>query len=418
MKKPLAAFIAISTAAVILSLALFHKAAAQSPAQAGDDPVASLAARLKSGEAKLETQSNQAYLTSLLKLLDVNVDSQVLVFSKTSFQSAKISPKTPRAIFFNDAVSIGSVQDGDVLELISHSPKEGLVFYTVDAAPSPLPTFARRDAICFNCHGLQNGGVAGLTVNSVFPGPDGMPFALAQFFPIIDHRTPIEQRWGGWYITGTHGSQEHRGNAIAPDPSRPMDLETAGTQNLTSLTGRFDTSKYASASSDIVALMTLEHQTGATNLITRLSLGTRAALRDGTFSSSAAKRLDALADDLVAYLLFVDEAPLKEPIQGNTTFAESFSARGPRDSKGRSLRDFDLTKRMFRYPLSYIIYSEAFDGMPDSAREKVYRKLFDVLMGKDSRPKFARLTPAHRRSIMEILRETKPNLPNAAVSGG
>jgi hypothetical protein len=412
MTKHIAASIAVSASLSAGIFMLFGRADAQSSVPAADDPVARLAAKLKAGEVRLDAEDGTlGYLLSVLKQLDVNPDSQTLVFSKTSFQSSKISPKAPRAIFFNDAVAVGSVQGGDMLEFIAHSPKEGLVFYTLDATPAPAPKFERRDAVCFNCHGLMNGWVAGLMVNSVFPAADGMPFSTAQFFPIIDHRTPFEQRWGGWYVTGTHGKQEHRGNAIAPDSARPMDLDMTGTQNVTSLAGRFDLSHYLRGSSDVVALMTLEHQTGATNLIARLNVGMRKVLRDGTHLAAAGKKVDSLVDELVAYMLFVDEAPLREPVVGNTAFAGSFAARGPRDSKGRSLRDFDLRTRMFRYPLSYMIYSEAFDGMPNAVRENVYQKLHDVLTGKVSSPKFARLSAEDRRAILEILRETKPNLP-------
>jgi hypothetical protein len=413
MTKRFVAPLTASLSVAIIVFAIFGTAVAQPPTAAADDPIARLAARLKSGDVRLDAGGGTlAYLSSVLKELDVNPDSQTLVFSKTSFQSAKISPKTPRAIFFNDSVAVGSVQGGDVLEFIAHSPKDGLVFYTLDATPTPAPRFERRDAICFNCHGLMNGGVAGLMVNSVFPAPDGMPFSTAQFFPIIDHRTPFEQRWGGWYVTGKHGKLEHRGNAVAPDSSRPMNLDMASTQNVTNLAGRFDLSRYLTGASDLVALMTLEHQTGAANLIARLNAGMRRVMSDGTYMGAAGKKVEALADELVAYMLYADEAPLREPVQGNTTFAKSFAARGPRDSKGRSLRDFDLKTRMFRYPLSYMMYSEAFDGMPKTARDHVYKKLYDVLMGKDSRPKFARLSVEDRRAILEILRETKPNLPD------
>jgi hypothetical protein len=264
------------------------------------------------------------------------------------------------------------------------------VFYTLDGTPSSEPRFERRDAVCFSCHAPQNGGVPGMMVTSVFPAADGMPFAGGQFFPVIDHRSPLEERWGGWYVTGTHGSQSHRGNAVARDPNRPADLETEGTQNLTNLAGKFDIAAYLTGASDIVALMTLEHQSSMTNFIVRLGQATRTALRDGTVAGAGGKKLDALADQMAAYMLFAGEAPLKEPIHGNTTFAKTFAQRGPRDSKGRSLRDFDLTKWMFRYPLSYMIYTEAFDG----------------------NPKFARLSIADRTAVLEILRETKPTLPD------
>ena len=114
---------------------------------------------------------------------------------------------------------------------------------------------------------------------------------------------------------------------------------------------------------------------------------------------------------MVKYMLFADEAPLKAPVTGVSTFTKTFPQRGPRDKQGRSLRDFDLKTRLFRYPLSYMIYSAAFDALPDMARERVYRRIFDVLTGKDQSKTFARLSAENRRAALEILRETKPNVP-------
>jgi hypothetical protein len=111
-------------------------------------------------------------------------------------------------------------------------------------------------------------------------------------------------------------------------------------------------------------------------------------------------------------MLFADEAKMSDPIVGSSSFMKTFPLRGPRDSQGRSLRDFDLQKRMFRYPLSYMIYSETFDGMPDLVREQVYRKLYEVLTGRDTNPKYARLSAEDRRNVREILLETKPGLPS------
>jgi hypothetical protein len=237
-----------------------------------------------------------------------------------------------------------------------------------------------------------------MMVTSVFPDATGMPFATGVFFPPVDHRTAFEERWGGWYVTGTHGTQKHRGNAVALDPTQPAELETKGTQNLTDLSKKVDLTNYYRKSSDIVALMTLEHQTGITNYLVRLGLGTRRGLREGTISGKGGQQLDSLADEAAAYM----------PIEGTSGFAKSFSARGPRDSKGRSLRDFDLKKRMFKYPLSYMIYSDAFENMPNTAREKVYRRLYDALTAKTAA---GHLSAADRQAIFEIVRDTKANLP-------
>lgn len=381
------------------------------------DPVAELARGIEKGDIELDYATNgRGYLESLLKHLDLKADSQILVFSKTSFQLTKISPKTPRAIYFNDRVAVGAVQDGTVFEMASLDPVQGLVFYTMDTEHTAKPHFERRFSECLNCHGPANG----LVVSSVYPSTDGTPFVTGTFFEGIDHRTPLENRWGGWYVSGTHGSMHHMGNAIAPDRDRPFDLEQDGTQNLTDLSGKFDTTKYLVPTSDIVALMTMEHQARMTNLINGASQQFRRAAETGAMERSKAS-LDRAIDQIVEYMLFVDEAPLHDPVRGVSTFTETFPQRGPRDKQGRGLRDFDLQTRLFRYPLSYMIYSDIFDAMPQPARDRIYERLYDVLAGKDRSPKFSHLSDADRRAIMEILVDTKNGLPgywNAPVLVG
>jgi hypothetical protein len=115
-------------------------------------------------------------------------------------------------------------------------------------------------------------------------------------------------------------------------------------------------------------------------------------------------------NDLVDYLLFVDEAPLTTRIEGSSGFAERFSAIGPRDTKGRSLRDLRLETRLMRYPLSYLIYSPAFDALPDDVRSAACARLHDVLSGTDHSPKYAHLTPPVRQAILEILKDTKTSV--------
>ncbi|MCS7024103.1 MAG: hypothetical protein NZV14_04845 [Bryobacteraceae bacterium] len=387
------------------------------------DPVARLRAKLERGETKLAWDEEFGYLRSLLRELKIPIESQVLVFSKTSFQAPRISPRTPRAIYFNDTVSVGMVRGGEVLEIASQDPKQGVIFYTLDLERSENPRFERRDT-CLQCHASGGTlGVPGLVVRSVYPEPTGMPAFHAGGF-ITDHRSPLAERWGGWYVTGKHGSQRHLGNAVARNRDKPQQLEMEGTQNVLDLRDKFDTGAYLSPSSDIVALMVLEHLTHMTNLITRVGFETRLALHYQAginkafgrpaeeLSESTRRRIDSAVEEMVDYMLFVDEAPLVEPVQGSNRFAEVFNHQGPRDSKGRSLRDFDLRTRLFRYPLSFMIYSEAFDQMPGEARERVLRRLFHILKGKDPSPKYRRLTAEQRQAIFEILLETKPNLPS------
>jgi len=380
------------------------------------DPVALLQKQIESGEVKLEySDGGWGYLPSVLSHLGINVDSQILVFSKTSLQFRKISPKAPRAIYFNDNVSVGYVQEGSVYELASLDPSQGLVFYTMDTQKTGTPRFERKSNECLVCHAPSGG----LVVSSVFPSADGTPLITGTFFEGVDHRTPIEERWGGWYVSGTHGSMRHMGNAVAPDPDRPSDLEESGTQNLTSLSGKVDLSKYLAPTSDIVALMTIEHQTHMSNLINGLSRQFRLTSERGTLEKSK-NNLDKAIDQIVDYMLFVNEAPLRDPVQGISSFTRTFPQRGPRDKQGRSLRDFDLQRRLFRYPLSYMIYSDIFDAMPATVRERIYRRLFDVLSGKDRSPKFEHLSAADRGAILEIVRETKAGVPDywSASDGG
>jgi hypothetical protein len=372
------------------------------------NPVARLARQIERGEATLDFATDgHGYLNSLLKNFDINVDSQVLVFSKTSLQFSRISPATPRAIYFNDSVSVGAVQNSPMFELTALDPTEGIVYYTMDTQNAEKPRFERRSSECLNCHGAAGG----LVVSSVFPSSDGTPFVTGTFFGGVDHRTPLDKRWGGWYVTGKHGSVGHMGNVVAPDPENPFDLEKS-TPNLTDLSGKFDVSKYLAPTSDIVALMTLEHQTRMTNLIISTGQQFRRASQSWSRDNSSVNKLDAAFEELVAYMFFADEASLNGGVTGSSTFTETFSQRGPRDKRGRSLRDFDLKTRLFRYPLSYMIYSEIFDAMPEKARTRVYQRLHEVLTNNDANDKFRWLSAADRRAILEVLRDTKSNLPS------
>ena len=392
--------------------------------RAADDPVERLNRKIERGEVKLEFDDAHGYLRSVLRALGIPVESQVLVFSKTSFQAALISPARPRALYFNDSTAVGSVHSSDLLEFASVDPKLGAIFYTLDQKKAAKPHFDRRDAACLQCHdsGGPTLGVPGLMVRSVYPDPTGMPvFQAGDFF--TDQRSPLKERWGGWYVTGTHGEMTHMGNAVVRDRDRPEDLEGAAGLNVTDLSRKFDTGAYLTPHSDIVALMTLEHQARMTNLITRvgyetaMTLAGQAAFNQAyrqpadELSDIARHRIDSAVEQMVEYMLFLDEAKLDAPIQGTSGFAEAFQKAGPRDRKGRSLRDFDLQQRMFRYPLSYMIYSEAFDGMPKAARERIYRRLFDVLTEREKSARFARLSTEDRRAILEILRDTKQDLP-------
>lgn len=372
-----------------------------------DDPVSRLARQVEAGRVSLNFGSDTfGYLADLLDRLGIDPDSQALVFSKSSFQGAKISPRNPRAIYFNDEAAVGYVPGGIGLEVEGVDPKQGVILYSLTRDDAGKPRFQRKE-ICLTCHqGPSTLGVPGIFIGSVFPNADGMPAREGAI--VTDHRTPFEDRWGGWYVTATRGEQHDRANAVASDPAAPEELDSIGVrQNLISLDGRFNLRNYLRPTSDIVALMTFEHQTQMTNFLTRLGWEARIAAHDAKEN----RQIDADIAATVDYMLFADEAPLREPIEGVSSFTRTFPKKGPRDRLGRSLRDFDLRTRLFRYPLSYMIYSPLFDALPDSVRDRVCRRLHEILTGADTSAKFRNLTPTDRRAILEILENTKPNLP-------
>jgi len=386
-----------------------------------ENRVSRLIERVSAGEVQLKYEERLGYLRSLLAEFDVPVSSQMLVFSKTSLQRQRIAPRTPRALYFTDDVYVGYCQQGDVLEISAVDPQLGTVFYTLDQHDADKPRFLRQTDNCLICHGSsQTKDVPGHLVRSVFSDAGGLPILSAGTYR-IDHTSPLEKRWGSWYVTGTHGEQKHLGNLIIRGQSLPDDVDNSSGLNLVGLAGRFDTSRYLSPHSDIVALMVLEHQADAHNYITRANFLTRQAMHyqqalnrelhepaDHLWESTKS-RIKNAGEPLVEYLLFSGEAKLTAPIRGVSGFAEEFASLGPRDSQGRSLRVFDLTTRLFKYPCSYLIYSPSFAALPKEVKDYVLQRLQEVLSGADHSDKFAHLTAGDRRAIREILAQTLPD---------
>ncbi len=386
------------------------------------DAIARLQQQMDDGSFQLEYDSEQGYLPSLLEALDVPVSSQVLVFSKTSLQIRHIEPKQPRAIYFNDDVYVGNTRHGDVYEISAVDPQLGAVFYTLDQRRADAPKFVRDKGQCLTCHASsRTADVPGHLVRSVFPDHRGHPIIGSGTFT-TDHTSPLSQRWGGWYVTGTHGKQRHMGNVIVASRANPEKLDVEDGANVTDLSDRVNVSPYLTPHSDIVALMVLEHQAQMHNLITRANFETRVATgsdkmmnemldRDPDYRSpSTQRRIERVGDRLLEYLLFCGEYSLEAPIRGTSGFAEEFAARGPRDQKGRSLRDLDLNTRLMKYPCSYLIYSESFAALPAPVKDYVSRRLYAVLIGTDTSEKFSHLTSSDRSAILAILQDTKPGL--------
>lgn len=366
--------------AALLLCCLALAVPAQAPQYPGGeeltDPVALLQKRLERGEATLRYTADRGYLPSLLEQLGIPVSSQTLVFSKTSLQIDRISTATPRAVYFNDDVYVGWIPNSPMMEIASTDPRYGTIFYTLPQDETAAPSFQRLQEPCTSCHGPVRPEIPSplLLMMSVDVDPTG---EIVNDFFLTTDRSPMDERWGGWYVTGTTEDAKHMGRRV---PS--------------------NTARYPSSHSDVVALMLLAHQADVHNRIGEL--GQAARMRSGA-------ELDAFIEPLVRSLLFSDAAPLTSRVRGSSNFATDFSTKGPRDPKGRSLRDFDLEKRLFRYPLSYLIYSEAFDRLPAAAREGVYARLLDVLSGKDLNERYRHLSSTDRAAILEILTATAPD---------
>jgi hypothetical protein len=319
--------------------------------------------------------AERGYLPAILAALRVPVSSQTLVFSKTSLQVDEISREKPRAIYFNDDVYVAWIPGAPMMEIASTDPRYGTVFYTVGQVAADRPTIARVEQPCVSCHGPVRPEVPAPILLMMSVKSDDSGAIIDDFFLTTD-RSPIEERWGGWYVSPGATDARHMGRDVPKDVAR-----------------------YPGEGSDAVALMLLAHQAEVHNRIAEAAQAAR-------LQPPAPERVDGAIESLVRSLLFANAAPLPAPLRGNARFVSEFVSRGPRDSRGRSLRDFDLEHRLFRFPLSYLIYSDGFRALPAGMKTRVYSRLRELLSGRDAGPDFAHLSAADRTAILEILTAT------------
>jgi len=369
--------------------------------------------RIQDGSIRLTSEGRSGFLRSALEALRIPVDSQLLVFSRASLQGRLISEQNPRALFFNETVALGWVRDGEIIEVAAHDETAGVVFYTLDQrlGTTPGPPQFKRAFECLGCHLAGDTlGVPGLLMFSTSRPDRSQGFSLPRS---VDQSDPFSRRFGGWFVTGSTGSSPHLGNDVPA-------LSGRSSRELASTDGLFDPDGFRAQSSDVVAHLVFTHQVGMTNLLTRAGWQARAAdpLLHPPFTASPdeeariAVMMNGVANEVVDYLLFVDEAKLTEPVRGASGFASRFSGIGPRDRKGRSLHELDLNRRLMKYPCSYLIYSPAFDALPARAKNPIYQRLWHVLSGQERDARYrAALSLADRQAIVEILRDTKKDLP-------
>ena len=386
------------------------------------DAAQDLMRRMQAGRVQIDRTDAWTVLRDLRRHFDIPEASQVLVFSKTSKQNHLIDPQTPRLIWFGDNAYLGYCLGGSI-EVATIDPLLGPVFYLLEPDTRPdQPLVFERDQSCLSCHGGPfSPDVPGVLVRSVFPGREGHPI-MNRGSTVVGTDTPFEDRWGGWYVTGSHGTGRHRGNATLDERDDNAVIDAEAGANLADLSGLFDARPYPTATSDIVALMVLEHQTSTQNVLTKAHhAALRAMHRQQSLqrelgepvlaepTGTALRIIDNAALTVLDALLFKDEAALPEGgIDGDPAFQEQFARNAPRSADGRSLKDFQLLTRLFKHRCSFMIHSLTFKHLQPHLKERVLTRLAAVLKGEDSDDRYAYLGESERGHIQRILADTLP----------
>jgi hypothetical protein len=376
------------------------------------DRFSALLKDMESGAVTLQAApgGDQGFLMSLLETLGIDPSSQVLVFSKTSLKQRFINSQNPRALYFNDQVYVGYTPGSRTLEVAAMDPVQGPVFFDFQQAPAATPRAKQETSRCLRCHdsySMTGGGTPRFMLSSGLVNSAG-EIVSHEISEITTTATPIARRWGGLYVTGTHGKQPHMGNFFVENQDSLKALDTTTWGNRTSLDEFVPLTDYPRKTSDIVALLVLEHQMEVQNALARLSFESRTKL--GAGETQDAKLIDALTTPLLDSLFMAHEAPLSDVVSGTSGYAEWFQAQGPKAPDGRSLRELDLKTRTFRYPFSYLIYSPAVDALPEAVRLHLFSRIRAVLQDAPGAPHYPNLNADQRASIIAILRATKPEI--------
>ena len=364
------------------------------------DPVSVVAKALRANRAAAWKSYHPefGYLPAVLEALGVPVSSQMLVFSKTSLQRNNINPSNPRALYFSDDVYVGFIPGAPEIEIAAVDPNMGTVFYTVNQDKDEPLRFRRSDD-CLRCHAsARSMGVPGFVLRSLDTQANG-EIDSSSDTENVSHCTPIAERWGGWYVTNAPSDWVHRGNSPGKAAKDAGALKTLLNWVTTS-------THYPVTGSNALSLLIHDHQTHMHNYITRLHMEGLQRIAD----YGQVKYLDIQIRAFLRYLLFTEEAKLPSPVEASKDFIADFQKNAKRDSKGRSLKDMDLQTHLFRYPCSFLIDSDAFRKLPDPLRSLIMERLHMVLTGADTHPDFAAISEMDRQAVLEILRETAPDL--------
>ena len=360
------------------------------------DRFTQIKAALETGKLPLDRSSEKVFVTSLLKALNISPATQTLVYSTTSLQLRSISPRNPRALYFNEDIYVGWVPGGQI-EIASIDPDLGGIYYIFDVPRLSGPIKVERSSRCFNCHAeFEIGRIPGLLLKSVIPGPGGG--SLESFrSDETGHIIPFRDRFGGWHLTGKHGITQHLGNMVG-------ELSPNGLKKYPNPPGKqFRWETYPVASSDVLAHLLQEHQVGFVNRAIKATYDTRSALTEG----DAKEVVNKYAESLTRYLLFTDEVPLPEGgIEGDQSLKEHFLKNARKSAQGNSLREFDLRTRLFKYRCSYMVHSAAFEGLPPPLKEQIILRLKIALDVSRKSPVSLHLRDSEKQSIHRILNST------------
>lgn len=401
----------------------FEQAPISYSAAKPQDAVSALEAKLASGALRLEGNERQV-VRGLLSALGIPETSQMLVFSKTSFQKDRINPAHPRALYFSDEVYVGWCPGG-LVEIAAMDPVLGPIFYSFDPHAVREGFRFQRDADCMRCHGgtfIRE--IPGLLARSVFTDSAGQPL-LALGSELVDASTPIEKRWGGWYVTAIRAGPRHRGNLILSTEHEPGPQEMETAANLKSLEKLVDPTPYLVSSSDVTALLIFEHQVSVQNALTKanqeclrmiayqktLQRELKEAVTEEPTYDSVQHVFASASQQLLDALLCKGEAALpSHGIEGVGGFAKAFVSKSQTES-GPSLKELDLHQHLFKYRCSYLIQSTAFDRLQPALRRRVLQRLWRVLTDSSPEPRYAYLEPGERQTICAILSSTLRQLP-------
>jgi hypothetical protein len=375
------------------------------------DPYSRLVKTLAAKNEKLpHVAEHNGYLEGLLQALGIDLSSQILVFSKSSLKQRYISPQTPRMMFFTDEVYVTFAPGSRSLEVAAMDPVLGPVFFDVSQDVKAEVPFKQETDRCLRCHdtySMTGGGVPRFMLSTVIAGADGN-IVSHELSEITEQSTPIGERWGGWYVTGMSGKQIHRGNFIVKDVAVLSKRPWQGEINQQSLDKFVDLAAYPRKTSDIVALLVLQHQVTVQNALVRLNYESRKLLAGNSKTND--DELQALVKPLLEVMFMTDEPPLADAVQGTSGYQQWFEQRGPATKDGKSLRQFDLRTHTFRYRLSYLIYSDAVAALADRVKQLLFADISKVLAGDAALLDGKSLPLDERQAIRDILQATKPEV--------